>query len=357
MKTKRILYLSHVSWNWIKQRPQFLAEELSKYYKVTYVQSKVYNKELISNETTVPIKKLFRLPFVRFNVIRLLNSLFYKLQLFFQALKSDIIWMSSPEMLDYVFPMFLKRKVVIYDCMDDMLELCPPHRIEEFKKLEYRLYDVADVILCSSQYLSQKLKQRYGEKKITIVNNAIKNDLGGLNAECCKINVKKENIFTITYIGSIDYWMDFDLIRAIHNRFPKIEFKFWGPNHVDIPQNIGIEYCGVAEHSRISKIMEESNLLIMPFIVNELIKSVNPVKLYEYIYSGKPCLAPNYGETEQFSQFVFLYNTAEDCFDFIEKVMYNRYTHKKKEECEAFALLNTWHARGISIKNQIESIC
>jgi len=33
MKSK-ILYLMHVDWEWIKQRPQFIAEGLSKFYDV-----------------------------------------------------------------------------------------------------------------------------------------------------------------------------------------------------------------------------------------------------------------------------------------------------------------------------------
>jgi hypothetical protein len=36
----------------------------------------------------------------------------------------------------------------------------------------------------------------------------------------------------------------------------------------------------------------------MPFQVTDLIQSVNPVKLYEYIYSNKASISVRYDETE-----------------------------------------------------------
>ena len=42
MKRKKILYIMHVDWNWIKQRPHFIAEELTTWYdiKVVYPHAK-----------------------------------------------------------------------------------------------------------------------------------------------------------------------------------------------------------------------------------------------------------------------------------------------------------------------------
>ena len=43
---KKVLYVMHISWGWIKQRPQFLAEELAKYYEVdVFYRMSNHNKE------------------------------------------------------------------------------------------------------------------------------------------------------------------------------------------------------------------------------------------------------------------------------------------------------------------------
>ena len=43
---KKILYVMHISWGWIKQRPQFIAEELAKTCEVdVYYRMSNHNKK------------------------------------------------------------------------------------------------------------------------------------------------------------------------------------------------------------------------------------------------------------------------------------------------------------------------
>jgi hypothetical protein len=71
----------HVEWNWIKQRPHFLAEGLSKYFdvEVRYERGFGFNKKLTYNQKKdtahLRIRSIKRLPFNRFHIIYLLNSL------------------------------------------------------------------------------------------------------------------------------------------------------------------------------------------------------------------------------------------------------------------------------------------
>ena len=106
----------------------------------------------------------------------------------------------------------------------------------------------------------------------------------------------------------------------------------------------------IAPHELVFSVMEQSDALIMPFVLNELILSVNPVKLYEYIYSGKPCLAPRYGESECFGDFVYLYESINHCQDIIKSLIGGKGAKHTEEECRAFALSNTWKERVEKIK-------
>ena len=111
-----------------------------------------------------------------------------------------------------------------------------------------------------------------------------------------------------------------------------------------IPFHNRLEFRGPTAHSNLLAIMTKAKGLIMPFILNDLIQSVNPVKLYEYIYSGKPILATRYGESEPFSDYVFLYENYSDFKKFIqENIMTDR--NLDRERMQSFALNNTWEAR------------
>ena len=42
----KILYISHVTWGWMKQRPQFIAEQLAKKNQVDVYYRKILNPKL-----------------------------------------------------------------------------------------------------------------------------------------------------------------------------------------------------------------------------------------------------------------------------------------------------------------------
>lgn len=347
-----LLYISHVSWDWTKQRPQFIAEELSKYYNVIYVQEKSFRKKTIINEKTVTIKYLPHIPFARFGIIKFINIFLYKIQLINLCRKADVIWFTSPQVLKWVSKGFFRSKITIYDCMDDMIELFPSDK--QMEKNESILYKKASIVLASSAHLAEKLKKRYGGRDITIVNNAISSHFNTssiqLPLELKKYYYDNDKII-MTYVGSISSWMDFELLNKIIKEFPQIVINLWGPTHeVNIPEHNGINLCGTVEHKYVSSILSSSDILIMPFVVNELIESVNPVKLYEYIYSGKPCLAPRYDESLPFEDFVCLYESHKDCLSVIDSIIKNEYHQRSLDDCRAFVKNNTW-------RNRIEVIC
>ena len=73
MSKKKVLYLMHVPWGWIKQRPHFIAEGLNKDYEVRVVFNKNYRMSSVNNDTTIHIVGLLKLPFGRIKIISKLN--------------------------------------------------------------------------------------------------------------------------------------------------------------------------------------------------------------------------------------------------------------------------------------------
>lgn len=349
----------HVPWGWIKQRPHFLAEGLSESYNVKVVTEMQYKKADTKNESIVSISLIYRLPFVRFKVIRRINEYLRRLQIVNKIKKSSIIWFTSPHFLEYIPSNVLDRKTIIYDCMDDYLEF-PFLNIEQklkIKELERDLFKKSTIIFATSNYLQQELINRYGYKDIYVVNNAIKeietiqqhNELPDnfLSYKQCK---KRK----VVYIGTISEWFDFDLVSFLLEN-SDIELFLFGPTEITLPNIKRLNYMGAIEHHLIFEVMSNADILIMPFKITKLIESVNPVKLYEYIYSGKPCLAPSYGESSHFSDFVYLYNGKEECLNLINKP--NLLPLKNRKECISFCSKNTWAKRIEFINSIIKNKC
>lgn len=169
---QRIAYLMHVHWNWIKQRPHFLFEGLKQFYSVDlYYIRKIYQRREPGN------LELLKLPFsARNKYIRHTEKLMN-----YRLLKEndlyDFIWVTSPIIMQYLPEDFLKGKSIIYDCMDDFLEFDINKRNYRYNfELEKRLISSSDFVFTSSEYLKDKLNQRYGQDlKIEpfCVNNGI----------------------------------------------------------------------------------------------------------------------------------------------------------------------------------------
>lgn len=347
----------HVHWSWIKQRPHFIAECLADEYDVTVCYQKSYRSRLLTLgilESKIRFKELFILPFSRFKLIAAINHWLICRQLSEQLNNYDIIWLTHPGMygsIMYKIPVYAH---VVYDCMDDALEfpcvISNTSTRQQLASIEKHLMTRCNTVFTTAHHLKNKLIERYGnDKMVHVINNAINvynnEDELELSPELLKLFSSIE-VKTIIYIGTISEWFDFDLIQKSVEQFKNIAYVLIGPTDVVIPQHEHIIYHPPVEHKKIQKILKLADALVMPFLINELVLSVNPVKVYEYIYSAKPAIVIKYKETEKFSDFVHLYKSEQEYFNLIEQVTTGKLFIKSNSEDYLFyARQNTWTSR------------
>jgi len=357
-----ILFITAHPWDAIKQRPYFMAKYLDEREgnAVTFVSFFSFGGGYVKNDDRLKKKPVVlpRLPFVRFRLIRFINITIAKMLLRPYFAKNDVVIMTDPSHCNLA----LKTKLpVVYDCMDDWVayEKRDAHKGRVFQN-ERALIKKAALVLFSSRYLQQVVTKRAGIPcKSIVLNNAIHipprasapdTDFGKKFRTPGKRN--------IAYIGAIFNWFDYDLIRQIAVQNSNAHFNLFGPANGSFPHEDNITFWGVQEHKNIFSIMEHQDALIMPFKLNDLILSVNPIKLYEYIYSGKPVIAIKYGETLCFEDYAYLYeagNSAslEEVLRALEK---NGYAPKKPlSEMRAFALENTWEKRVNTLQSSLDA--
>lgn len=366
-KTKRILFLMTIPWGWIKQRPHFIAEKLSRNNKVDVfykIPLKVSKKDLLtqvpSDNNNLQVFDYFILPFERLPILKyfrfsIVNKLF--LHLYIKNINQyDVVWFTSPTLYSLLANRIGKSKIVVYDCMDDMAEFGLSAVNIKVKKTvlsaEKRLLERANVVFCSAAYLKNKILTRAGleEKEAVVVNNAIEipgdNGSNILPDEVLALLLKIESYNNnIMYIGTISEWFDFKTILYALEKDNSLNVTLIGPSQVEIPKHNRIIYLGTIGREYLFHFMKYAKALIMPFVVNELIRSVNPVKLYEYIYSGRPVIASRYGETEKFSDFAYLYSNQEEFCRILDEIDKTIVDDNYLEKCRNFVKNNTWEQR------------
>ncbi|WP_449623171.1 hypothetical protein, partial [Robertmurraya sp. Marseille-Q9965] len=296
------------------------------------------------------------LPFKKIKIFNLLSVFIQKIIFFIvlKVVKPDIIWITYPGLYNYLPQSISGKYNVIYDCMDDALGFNNPPKIKKSLELaEKKLMDDSKIVFASSEHLKQTIIHRgCNSDKTYLVRNGY---TGGI-IEPEELEIIKNNKFTLTYVGTISDWVDFEIIMDSLNQLPEIEYHFFGPIDCEIPTHDRIFFHGAVKHSELYETIKDYDCLIMPFQVNDLILSVDPVKLYEYINFNKNIITVHYKEIDRFKDFVHFYKNREEYIATIKLLMTNNQLKYHNDQRQEFLVKNTWKERSKEIYKRMVSI-
>lgn len=336
----KILYFSQVPWNWIPQRPHFMAEHLVRQNNEVMFLALNFTKPIHLQHKRLRIQEIRALySYTWFAPVRMLQKLWISFCLRHEL--PQILVLTNPIQL-YLLPPHMAKLPIIYDCMDEIPQFYSGHAKSVIEKLEQDLCDTAIALTTSSQYLKEHLKQRYAikEEKITLVRNAYEpNSLKNLP----KITLKKP---AAVYVGTIDHWFDFESVRQLAYAQPHLNIYLVGPRGTGCTGNVfpypNIHEMGPLEHIQAMAYIERADIVLLPFLPKPLIAGVDPVKLYEYLALGKNIVSSHWESLKPFEQYsqLYFYKTP---LDFVQAAQTALTAHS--EPPPHFEQDNSWAAR------------
>ncbi|MDO5691398.1 MAG: glycosyltransferase [Pseudomonadota bacterium] len=106
----------------------------------------------------------------------------------------------------------------------------------------------------------------------------------------------------VSYLGNLSDFFDWELALHIVNSFPELIFNFYGQvekhrlkNKIDIVESImkckNTFFAGRVSRDCGAAAVARSDVLIIPFVVNEAMDAVEPLKLWEYFATGRPVIS------------------------------------------------------------------
>jgi teichuronic acid biosynthesis glycosyltransferase TuaH len=340
----------HVEWGWIKQRPHFIAEELSKHFSIrVYYQTIYSNFRRNKNSSNIKRTRLLNIPMRSFRLLGEMDKILTRLIVknIVKWGKYDVIWVTHPSHVDYLNNICIP---IIYDCMDDHAHFSISDA--PLKEKEIQLFKLASLVTFSSNRLSE-INNTLCRNSLILLNGISDNIASKVMESNDNSVTEIRNIF---YFGTIASWFDFDTVSRILDNCPNVVFNIIGPSEVELVNHPRIYYHGSVDHSDLVSIIESADAFIMPFLRNNLIESVDPVKMYEYIATCKPIISVYYNELDKFDGFVNFYSNTEEILLICEKI--NNSTLKTYERGEAidFLLKSTWSERTNSLVRALEGI-
>lgn len=342
-----------IDWDWIKQRPHFIAEELSKNNDVLVLYQFSFRRWKLAHnkKNNVKTKRIFLLPFDgKSKLFKIINDFVGKhyIETYIKKFKPDILWISYPRQIEWINKD--SNVKTVYDCMDDYFSISNNKKILE---QENKLLEKSNLIFVSSKKIERDLikRNREIENKIVLIRNGFDGDVYKT-----KKYVNNSREFNICYFGTINKdWFDFEIINMLINDYKNINFYLYGPitKGTVIPERKQIKYLGIMNHNEILEKCREYDAMIMPFIPNDIVMSVDPVKMYEYINLNKNIISIKYDEIERFSAFVHFYSNYIDLKNIIISLLNDNVIKYSEKSRLDFLNNNSWENRSKEINNYL----
>lgn len=353
VENMKILYLMWIDWRWIWQRPQILASKLVSKYDITvlFPQNIISRQKMQKNPYPDQYKKAYVVPFYDKNSVlqKVMDGVIRWCMRDVQ--KYDVVWAGHPLFEKFIPSNYTGR--IIYDCMDNHAALSGSAAKGAIVDAEEkRLVSRSSLVFATSSLLKEKIEKYVTrpETKVVLVRNGYDfKDLYSVSRG------EKKAGYKLGYIGTISEWMDYPSIIQSIAECCNIEYHLIGlvsgNNYVKKER---LFYEGVVEHNALYDKIKDYDCLVMPFVVNEIVLSVDPVKLYEYISFGKCIISVYYPEIERFGEFVYFYHTSEEYCELIKRLASHGFPPKYSEESQRkFLQENTWEKRFEKITESI----
>jgi glycosyltransferase involved in cell wall biosynthesis len=151
----------------------------------------------------------------------------------------------------------------------------------------------------------------------------------------------------IGFFGVMEAWVDLQLIAYLARSRPEWTFLLIGWVAVDVTELRSlpnIVFPGTQRYESLPQWAKAFDVAIIPFHQNELVRNVNPLKLREYLATGKPVVSVWMPEVERFADHVGIARTHDVFLQKIEEALSTDSEEKRRARRMAVAGM-TWDAR------------
>ena len=358
----RLVYFSPVPWHSFSQRPHEFVRYFhdctggevlwidpypSRFPRVSDVFSVKQGRVKVECPAWISVIKSRALPIEPIPCSFFLNSLFWSG--IYSAIdqfvdEESILAVGKPSLLALRELRRGAYLLSIYDAMDDFPVFYKGMSRKAMESRERQLLSKVSRVLVSSSRLYRKFSGAEADVRM-VLNGCASNRLpvsdGG----------RKENkgeAPVLGYIGTIGKWFDWELVRRMADTLPGVLVRIVGPLYspppFGLPKNVQCE--SAVPHEEALKLMTQFDIGLIPFKVNELTESVDPIKYYEYRALGLPVISTEFGEMARRGghEGVFLVADHSDFSTIVSRAL-KQLSLNRNMNADEFQKKYSWEAR------------
>jgi glycosyltransferase involved in cell wall biosynthesis len=270
---------------------------------------------------------------------------------FYRGGRHPLLWLNPYDAVHMIGRMH--EAGVIYDITDDWTcfgEDGPLRR--RIAAMDQRMSEQADAIIVCSNGLQQN-KAAY-QNKLHLIQNGVDCEhyarVWEQAPSASPGDGRRWDTPVLGYTGTVHAdRLDVDLLMQLARRMERGTIVLIGPNHLSQPQQQRLEdtgrvvFAGVVPYHDLPDWMSQFDVCIVPHRVTPFTESLNPIKLWEYLASGKPIVATPVAGFRDYADHVRL---ASDPSSFLSEVRAALWADPAAaRERQALAQQHSWHKR------------
>lgn len=245
----------------------------------------------------------------------------------------------------------------VYYCVDNMSEskYINKHGVER-EQILMRKYDLT---ISTSKFL-QKYAALYTSRSHYLPNAAdfsLFKSTFLIDPDQRPGELKNTTKKIVGYIGNVEDRIDFGLLIEVVKMNPDKVFLFIGPINSDQFRKLGFNQqdnvitVGRKDIQELPTYLRFIDCAIIPFKKNKLTEGIYPLKINEYLASGRPVVTTSF--SEDILEFKDIVQVADSALEFSEAIQseMDADDDEKRKNRAARASSNTWEDRAIRLQN------
>lgn len=320
-----IIYTPTIDFAFMQQRPQRIMEQFARHGHQVYYMNKT---QVIGK----PMEEVEPNLFVIHDHREVLTC------------KKDhivVLWMSWAKTHGWIN--IINPDISVYDCLDDF---------EQWREYEHTLVPRVDMVVTTAESLYEKMSTRH--HNIVMAKNGCEYDhFADPQSHPTPADWPFKGQKIVGYVGALGHWVDHELVLKIAKEWPVVMI---GPEFGMPPvQHDNIHRLGMKDYRTLPGYIKHMGALIIPFKINDITRATNPIKMYEYLATGKPVITTDMPEALLYPEVIAKGNHL-DFVTAVHDAMVGKYQRPSDVESrKKVAQENSWEARYETITEALEN--